>query len=86
MVTEEQVQTFKMKMREIMSAHSKMLGYEISDIFTPEFQKAYASLLRLESEAEQLFVEYVGHETALNFIKEAEDHFLSEAWCREILK
>ena len=85
MVSEKQVQSFKMKAREVMKTYNEVLHFQIEGMMSVPFQKAYAAMLAAESEAEKAFTEITGKPNRINYIVENQDHFLSEDWCREIL-
>ena len=85
MVSEKQVQSFKMKAREVMKTYNEVLHFQIEGMISVPFQKAYAAMLAAESEAEKAFTEITGKPNRINYIVENQDHFLSEDWCREIL-
>lgn len=86
MATEEQVQTFKYKMRELMSAYNDVHRHWPENVFEPEFQERYARLLREETEGEKLYQEIIGKPAPVNFIAECDEHMLLEPWCRRILQ
>lgn len=85
MVTEEQIQSFKMKAREVMKTSNDVRNLQLDSFFSAKFQKAYAAMLAAESEAEEAFTEITGKPNRINYIEENEGHFLSEDWCRELL-
>lgn len=86
MITEEQVQTFKYKMRELMSAHMKVRNHGMDSICSKEFQQEYRDLLRIEDESEELYRGITGKQPPVNFIEECDEHMLLLPWCREILQ
>ena len=85
MVTEEQVQNFKYKMRELMKAHMKVRDHGTNTICSKKFQQEYRDLLRIEDESEELYLEITGKQTPVNFIEECDEHMLLLPWCRDIL-
>lgn len=85
MATEEQVRDFRDKMRELMTAYNEIHRKWTNNIYSPAFQKQYATLLKKEEEGERMFQDITGLRSPINFITECDEHMLLESWCREIL-